>query len=77
MHPRSPFGSVANLGIAILVLSPSACDDLLSWDAVEEEQAWGEMVAPYVEAGFRELSPWRSSMNCLMPPDRSPAREAA
>jgi hypothetical protein len=53
LYRCSPFGAVACNGIGILILSPSACDDLVPWTLWRDQQAWGEVVVPYVEAGYR------------------------
>lgn len=41
-----------NGGIAILILKPEAYDNLIPWTLWKEENALGEMVVPYVEAGY-------------------------
>jgi len=43
--------------IAILLISPAAFDDLVPWERWKEEEAWSEMVVPYVEAGYPGLLP--------------------
>jgi hypothetical protein len=54
----SPFSPARDpQGLAIFILSSAACADLLPWTGWKVEQAWGEMIAPYVEAGYRGLLP--------------------
>ena len=38
-------------GIAIFLLSPLRCPALLPWSLLKQEEAWTEMVVPYVETG--------------------------
>ncbi len=38
-------------GIAIFLLSPMLCPDLVPWSEWMQEKAWGEQVVPYAEAG--------------------------
>lgn len=49
-HPFQAAG-VGEAGAAIAFLSVRTYSKLISWKLWEEQQAWGEMVAPYVEAG--------------------------
>jgi hypothetical protein len=45
--------------IAILMLHPEAYGSLIPWTKWKEEEAWREMVVPYVEAGFPGPLPLR------------------
>ena len=38
--------------IALLFIRPVSCDCLVSWKAWQKEQAWQQMMVPYVEAGY-------------------------
>jgi hypothetical protein len=38
--------------IALLFIKELNCDSLVSWKAWESEQAWEQMMVPYVEAGY-------------------------
>ena len=50
----SPFHlSRASHGLAILILATVACQNLMSWEAWRSEQAWTEMIVPYVESGYK------------------------
>ena len=48
IHAQSP-----DHGIAIFLLSPSRCPTLLPLSLWKEEEAWAEMIVPYVEAGHK------------------------
>ncbi len=47
------YSSSENVGIAILLLAPETCPQLIPWTLWKDEEAWREMVVPYVEAGHR------------------------
>ena len=40
-------------GIALLILMPDIYDALVPWTLWKDEEAWGDQVVPYVEAGYR------------------------
>ena len=44
--------SFANNRPVFLLLSPSCYVQLIPWSKWKSEQAWAEMVVPYIEAGF-------------------------
>ena len=44
-------------GLAIFILSPAAYTDLLPWTRWKSDEALGEMIAPYVEAGYKGAIP--------------------
>ena len=51
--PTQPLHDPSNIpGIAIFLLSPKRCPELLPWTEWKQEQAWGEQVVPYAEAGY-------------------------
>lgn len=47
-YPAQPGGD----GVAILFLSRTAHTCLIPWTVWQEERAYGEMIVPYVEAGY-------------------------
>ena len=71
---RPPNGS-----IAILVLDRAAYDTLVPWTKWKEENEPGEMIVPYVEAGYPGPLPLSSvaeimSLEIIEEPDSFPAR---
>ena len=45
--------------VAVLILNPEVCGVLVPWTKWKEEEAWSEMVVPYVEAGYPGPLPFR------------------
>jgi hypothetical protein len=45
------------VNVAIFILSPAVNVDLLPWTDWRRDEAWGEMIAPHVEAGYKGWIP--------------------
>ncbi|WP_163560830.1 hypothetical protein [Halomonas sp. NO4] len=59
-HPLKPVTTQAQ-SIAILFLAPAAYPRLVPWSLCKKEEAWSQMVVPYVEAGI----PGPLSLDCI------------
>jgi hypothetical protein len=45
--------------IAVLILHPKVCSVLIPWTKWKEEEAWSEIIVPYIEAGYPGPLPLR------------------
>ncbi len=50
-HPLQPL-TTKGRSVAVLFLADSAYPRLVSWSHWKKEEAWSQMIVPYVEAGF-------------------------
>jgi hypothetical protein len=57
-YPFSP-ASPPNGPVAVLFLKPEVSHALVPWTKWKEEEAWSEMVVPYVEVGYPGPLPFR------------------